>query len=364
MSDIFDYLYWRGDLTLTQVAFNEIDALILSRLSYVPFDRIALHTTGSSISIYDAATSLLELPDIKQSVLWKYDIDLLQALSKSERYHAAFLTNYVNQIDENTQKQFSAVTIQLDKDLNFISFRGTDNTLIGWKEDFNMSFTCPVPAQESAVKYLETVSALLDGNLIVGGHSKGGNLAVYASAFCTQKTQKRIISIYNFDGPGFDKRVLSTPQYEQICSRTTTFIPQSSIVGLLLEHEEQYIIVKSLQKTGFLQHDIYSWTVERNHLCYLNQVTNSSKFIDHTLKGWVSDMTPKQREQFVDTLYSIIQQTNAHTWRELSDNWFASAKIIHTSIKNLDESTQKMIVQSLSLLVKNIKTSIKKSHEL
>lgn len=364
MSDIFDYLYWRGDLTTTQAAFNEIDALILARLSYVPFDKINLHTAGTSIPICDAAASLLELPDIEQSVLWKYDIDLLKALLKSERYNSALLTNYVNQIDENTQKQFSAVTVQIDEHLNFISFRGTDNTLVGWKEDFNMSFTCPVPAQKSAVDYLELVSSSLSGNFIVGGHSKGGNLAVYASAFCNPQAQKRIVCIYNFDGPGFDKKVLSTQQYRQICDRAKTFIPQSSIVGLLMEHEEQYIIVKSSQKIGILQHDLYSWIVERNHLYYLDHVTNSSKFIDHTLKGWVSDMSPRQREDFIDTLYSIVQQTNARTWKELSGNWFISAKAIHDSINNLDESTQKVITQSLSLLIKNVKNSIKKTHEL
>lgn len=351
MADIFDYLHWRGDLTVKQASFNEIDALILARLSYAPFDKISLHTADAAVSIRDVATSLLEVSGIEQIVLWKYDIDLLQALSESERYRDMLLRSYVNQIEADAQKQFSAITVQIDEKLNFISFRGTDNTLIGWKEDFNMSFTCPVPAQESAVKYLESVSASLGGNLIVGGHSKGGNLAVYASAFCKPEIQKQIVSVYNFDGPGFDKKVLSTPQYGQICRKVKTFIPQSSIVGLLMEHEEQYVIVKSVQKTGFLQHDLYSWTVDRNHLCYLDNVTNSSKFIDHTLKGWVSDMTPEQREEFIDTLYSIVQQTNAHTLRELGDNWFANAKLIHASINNLDEPTQKMITQSLSLKI-------------
>lgn len=364
MSDIFDYLNWRGDLTIEQAPFNEVDALILARLSYAPFDRIELHSTDASIPIRDVTSSLLKVSGIEKIVLWKYDIDLLQALSESERYRDMLLSNYINQIDEDTQKQFSAITVQLGENHNFISFRGTDNTLVGWKEDFNMSFTCPVPAQESAVGYVEAMSTSLGGSFIIGGHSKGGNLAVYASAFCNPKTQERITAVYNFDGPGFDKKVLSTPQYGQICCRTKTFIPQSSIVGLLMEHEEQYIIVKSVQKIGFLQHDLYSWTMERDHFCYLDHVTNSSKFIDHTLKGWVSDMTPEQREEFIDTLYSIILQTNARTWRELGGNWFISAKTIHDSINELDEPTQKMITQSLALLAKNIRNSIKKLHEL
>lgn len=337
MADIFDYLHWRGDLRVEQDGFNEIDALVLARLSYAPFDRIALHTADVPTAIWEAAGSLLKAAGIEQAVLWKHDIDLLRTLAKSERYRNMLLHSYVNQIEEDTQKQFSAITVQIGEKLNFVSFRGTDNTLVGWKEDFNMCFTCPVPAQKSAVEYLEAMASSLNGNLIVGGHSKGGNLAVYAAAFCKPEIQKRIITVYNFDGPGFEKEVLSAAQYGQICGRIKTFIPQSSIVGLLLEHEEQYIIVKSIQKIGFLQHDLYSWTVERNHLCYLNHVTNSSKFLDHTLKGWVADMTPAQREELIDALYSIIQQTNAHTLRELGDNWFVNAKTIHASIKSLDE---------------------------
>lgn len=363
MADIFDYLHWRGDLRVEQDGFNEIDALVLARLSYAPFDRIALHTADVPTAIWEAAGSLLKAAGIEQAVLWKHDIDLLRTLAKSERYRNMLLHSYVNQIEEDTQKQFSAITVQIGEKLNFVSFRGTDNTLVGWKEDFNMCFTCPVPAQKSAVEYLEAMASSLNGNLIVGGHSKGGNLAVYAAAFCKPEIQKRIITVYNFDGPGFEKEVLSTAQYGQICGRIKTFIPQSSIVGLLLEHEEQYIIVKSIQKIGFLQHDLYSWTVERNHLCYLNHVTNSSKFLDHTLKGWVADMTPAQREELIDALYSIIQQTNAHTLRELGDNWFVNAKTIHASIKSLDEPTRNKIMQSLSLLVKNAGNSIKKLYE-
>lgn len=226
---------------------------------------------------------MLNLPDIAQLVLAKYDVDLLKLLAENRRYRNMKLTYYVNQIENESQMQFSAVTVQISKKLHFVSYRGTDNTLVGWKEDFNMSFTCPVPAQKSAVEYLEQVASKTTGELILGGHSKGGNLAVYAAAFCKQALQGRIATVYNFDGPGFSQKVIKAEGYINICNKVTTYVPQSSIVGMLLEHEEKYTIIHSNQ-LGIMQHDIYSWMVERNHLVTLREITNSSKVIDRTLK--------------------------------------------------------------------------------
>lgn len=338
--------------------------MILARLSYEPFDKIHLQTEHKPKAVREVVDALLKVPDIKQSVLMKEDYELLWALSKCGRYENMFLTNYVNRIEEKNQTQFSAVTVQISDDLSYISFRGTDNTLAGWKENFNMTFICPVPAQVKAVEYLESVSASSKGQLIVGGHSKGGNLAMYASSFCSRETQDRILSVYNFDGPGFDEKILSMVEYQNICSRMVTFVPQSSIVGLLLEHNEQYIIVRSEEKREYMQHDIYSWMVERNHLFYLEQVTNSSRFIDHTLKGWLADMSVSQREKFVDAMYAILIQTNVHTLQEMDERWFESTRAILHSIGNMDGETKKLITESLSLLMKNVKKSLAQAGEI
>lgn len=358
MENIFDYLRWRGDLSMDSAPFNEVDSLILARLSYAPFDEINLYKSDV-ITVEKTAELLLKVPDLKKHVLWRYDVDLLSALIGSPRFGNMELTNYVNQIDTDSQMQFSAITIKMADNLNYVSFRGTDNTLVGWKEDFNMSFISPVPAQVSAVAYLEYIASLQEGKLILGGHSKGGNLAVYAAAFCRKDIQDRIVSVYNFDGPGFDEKVLNTEQYHSISERTSTFVPQSSIVGMLLEHEETYTIVKSTQITGFLQHDIYSWEVERDRFVYLDEVTNGSRFVDDTLKRWIADMEPAQREKFIDTMYSVIAQTNASTLNEMGDNWFDTVKAILSSTRNLDDTTRKLIMESFSLLVKSAKASMK-----
>lgn len=352
MSNIFDYFTWRGDLILQQEPFNEVDGAVLARFAYAPFDSIEQQINSGQMTVKSAVDILLARPDTKEKVLMKIDLKLLENIAGSERYKDMKLLAYENVFDVDQQVQFSVITIQLDSDTYFVSFRGTDSTFVGWKEDFNMSFLCPVPSQEMAVRYLNKVGRQLNGKLIVGGHSKGGNLSVYSSAFCEPEIQKRIAAIYNFDGPGFDKSVLSTEGYQNICDRIQTFIPQSSIVGMLLEHEESYIIVHSDQAINVLQHDVLSWNVERNHFEYLETVTNTSKFIDSTLKAWIADMAPEQREQFIDAIYSIVSQTNIQSFKELNNNYIASAKAITSSIKNLSEDTRQAVIKALLSLAK------------
>lgn len=215
-----------------------------------------------------------------------------------------------------------------------------------------MSFVCPVPAQVLASRYVERLAnEKPEKNIVITGHSKGGNLAVYAAAFCDDGVQKRITSVFNYDGPGFDDRVLRTESYKRICKRIMTFVPQSSVIGMLLGHEEAYTIVHS-EQTGMMQHDVYSWDVRRDGFDCLERVDNSSRFVDFTLKAWITDLDYKQRESFFDTVYTVMKETNASTLREMGENWFASAVSVLKSIKNLDEATRKAALRTLGLLVK------------
>lgn len=215
-----------------------------------------------------------------------------------------------------------------------------------------MSFVCPVPAQVLASRYVERLAnEKPEKSIVITGHSKGGNLAVYAAAFCDDGVQKRITSVFNYDGPGFDDRVLRTESYKRICKRIMTFVPQSSVIGMLLGHEEAYTIVHS-EQTGMMQHDVYSWDVRRDGFDCLEQVDNSSRFVDFTLKAWITDLDYKQRESFFDTVYTVMKETNASTLREMGENWFASAVSVLKSIKNLDEATRKAALRTLGLLVK------------
>lgn len=166
--------------------------------------------------------------------------------------------------------------------------------------------------------------------------------------------RRRVRAVYNYDGPGFDQQVLGSGGYREISSRVRTFVPQTSIVGMLLEHEESYTIVRSRQ-IGLMQHDLDSWEVERNHFCHLDHVTNTSRVIDRAVKQWVAELPPARREQVIDTIYQIVSETNARTMRELGESWFENARRILRSVRNLDEPTRRMISQTLWLFLQTAK---------
>ena len=353
MGNILDYMDWR-DIELEKVEFNEIDNLILARLSYFPFDGIVKE--DEEITIKEAYTRYKKNGTTGR-ILQEEDITLFPVLADSKRFGQMKLSNYVNKLDPVQEKQFSAITIKMPDDTIYVSYRGTDNTIVGWKEDLNMSFQELVPAQTDAVFYLECIAKKYKGKIRVGGHSKGGNLAVYAAAFASQKVKSRIIDVYNNDGPGFQETVTQTEQYQSIVHKVHTYIPQSSIIGRLLYHEEETTILKSTQ-TGIMQHDLYTWQVLGDHFIE-DELTNSSEFIDQTITNWLKDVSAEQRGQFIDILFEILYATQAQTLSEIGSNWFSSAKTMLKTYKNMDEESKEIMSKTLNELFRIGKGNIK-----
>ncbi len=350
---IFDYLIWRGDVPIEQAPFNEVDGAILARLSYLPFEHIVSGRSTEPVRLAYAAEELITMPEFEKRVLQKEDAELVRRLSESARFREMQIIDFAAKTDAETQTQFFATSVRINDGCVCVCFRGTDNTLIGWREDFNMGFVCPVPAQSLAAQYLERIAAAnTRDKIIVTGHSKGGNLAVYASAFCKASARKRIETVYNYDGPGFDGKVLLCDGYNDVRSRIKTFVPQFSVVGMLLGHEETYTIVKS-ERIGIMQHDIYSWQAERDRFVHLDTISNGSKFIDYTLKEWLADMDYKQREKFVGALFTVINETNVSTLKEFNDNFSDNARSVLKSVKNLDDTTGKAVIKAVVLLAKS-----------
>ena len=355
MSNIFDYMNWR-DIDIKKVEFNEIDNLILARVSYFPLDGL-IKEAGAKLK--EAYINLKNKEDLN-IYLQKEDKDFFKILAQSTRFGDLIMSNYENHIDKEKEKQFAAVTILLPYDVLYVSFRGTDNTIVGWKEDFNMSFQDLVPSQIEAVTYLEKIAEKYPKRqIIVGGHSKGGNLAVYAAAFCNSKCKNRIIDVYNNDGPGFQENVIKSIEYKEILNKIHTYRPQTSIIGKLLNHEEKYITLKSTE-TGIMQHDLYSWQVLGDKFVR-DEFTNSSEFIDQTISNWIKEVTPKQREQFVSVLFEVLNSTQAETLSEISGKWFANAKTMIKSYKELDENSKKALNKAVSIFVKVGKDNFKEN---
>ena len=356
MANVCDYVKWRGDLSLEQSEFNEIDNLILSRFSYFPFDEIIKE--NEVVTIKELSERFRKQDISKLPILWKDDVDLFPLMGESERFGTLLATKYINKIDPEQEKQFSAITVLMPDDTIFVSYRGTDNTIVGWKEDLNMSFKSHIASQISAKKYLEIIAQEYpDKKIKIGGHSKGGNIAVYAATFAPKEVKDRIINVYNNDGPGFCEDVIETPEYQEMIKKVHTYIPQSSVIGRLMNHREKYTVVESVQK-GIMQHDLYSWQVIGTEFVTLEEVTNGSEFVDKTIKNWLENVEPEKREQVIDVVFDILNTTDAQTMKEIKSNWFTSARTMMTSYKNIDNETKDMIWKAVGELLKSAKNNI------
>ena len=316
MSDLFDYLSWRGDLPLDKAPFCPVDALVLSILSYLPLGGQVPAHLPDTVTIHRIAGSPTLTPGAGIRFRCEEDYRLLRALGRSLRFGSLALTYFDDQFRPKEEMQFAAVSVLLPGGSAFLSFRGTDSTLVGWKEDFNMSFLDTVPAQRASADYARRLAAAWPGGLRLGGHSKGGNLAVFAASLCPARYRDRIQAVYNFDGPGFTPHLLSQPGYRELLTRIETFLPQSSVVGMLLEHEEPYTVIRSNQ-VGLLQHDPYSWQVEGGDFIRLEEVTAGSRRLDRALKSWLAGLTPEERGTIVDTLYALLSSGDAKLVAEL-----------------------------------------------
>lgn len=361
MANIIDYVKWRGDLKLRESKFNEIDSLILNRFSYFPLDSIIKE--NEIVSIKELSERFQEENKGEIEVLWKDDAELFPIMGKSKRFGEMMALEYINKVELEIQKQFSAITVILPDNTIYVSYRGTDNTLIGWKEDFNMSFKSHIASQISAKEYLENIAKKYpDKKIRIGGHSKGGNLAVYASIFASAAVKKRIINVYNDDGPGFNEDIINTEEYKKSINKVITYIPQDSIFGRLLNHKEKYTVVQSIEK-GVMQHDVYSWQVIGRSFIVLEEVTNESKFIDKTITNWLKNLDLQTREQVIDIVFEIINSTEAKTINDLKLSVMKNAKIILSSYKHIEPENKKMIIATIAELVEIIKANVKEEYK-
>lgn len=355
MADLFDYLKWRGDLTFTQDPPNAVDALIFSGLSYIRYGGKVEDHPEQPVSLSEAAEEFFALEDHEQRIQLKKDLELIYHAAHSRRFGDAKLFRYQTVLLEEEQTQFAAVTFLLDDGTAFIAFRGTDSTLVGWKEDFNMSFMQVVPAQMTALDYVRKIEAELWQPLRLGGHSKGGNLAVFAAARSSPMVQKRIMQIYNNDGPGFTDYLMGDVGYQAMVPKIRTYIPQSSVIGMLLEHEEPYTIIRSKQ-LGLLQHDFYSWEVLGKDFIPMEEITANSRFLNVTIKNWVADMSPADRSALVDAMFGMLNMGEVDSALDIFH-----PKNIKTYIKTL--STDGALRRILSEEFQSLMEAAKKTRE-
>lgn len=333
-------MYWRGDVPLAAAPFNAVDNLVLAQLAYTSFEGIARDRLGNM------ARKRLRRGDVQGN-----DRQLLELLATSRRLGGARVRRAAEQLDVERQMQFGALTLELDDGTACVAFRGTDATLIGWKEDLNMSFADEIPSQAEAVRYLDASACDTRRPLRVLGHSKGGNLAMYSSVKCRPDVRRRIIEVYNNDGPGLSESAMAAPGYARIERRIHTFLPQSSVVGILMLNTGRYKVVHAAGTLGILQHDPYAWQVRRGCFEYEAALRRGSQLADRTIRDWVGGMTPERRKEFVDAVYEVLQATNARTLDDIANAWPRSSMAIIAALGQLEPETRRHVHAAIGGLI-------------
>lgn len=340
--NIHDYLVWRGDVPVTVSPFNAVDALILSQVIYSHFHGVG---EGAGTLLREAAKEAEQhFPnDLPRTEVSEPD-DVMLAAAATRRFGDCTICQYADETDMDEEKQFAAAVFLTPDDVVNVCYRGTDDSLVGWKEDFNLAFATPVPAQIRALDYLNRAGRAYPGAIRVMGHSKGGNLAVYAAAFATPEVQNRITDVYNNDGPGQDEETIGSEGYRAIFDRVHTFIPKSSIVGMLLEHTNVYQIIES-DAVSVLQHDPKKWQVLPYGFVQADGMTPGNLFMSDTIRLWLKALSSDERRRFANTFFSILEAAGTKTLSGIYNNPSRALPAMRAQLRDLDKDTVKMLFE-------------------
>ena len=358
MATIKEYLRYYKGLSFKECCFNINDVLLFTELSYIDWHNI-VSESNDKISLRDAFDKYQKTKDVYLSTFMKGNIQNVKDIYTSTRYKDIYLSNYREYVDD--EKQFGAITIHFD-DKIFVSYKGTNGTVVGWKEDFTLGYEFPIISQVYAIDYLNEVAKEFDNKIFVGGHSKGGNLAVYALANSDDFIKRRIVKAYSHDGPGFLEEVLKSDSFQSISNKIDKTVPKSSMIGMFLQQHENYRVVSS-NSFSVWQHNPFSWTIKDNEFEYIDDLTNDAKYFNHTLNEWVASLTNEERERLVDILFSLIDDDVDKT-DEIFKNWQTTIPNALKVISNTDEQTKNfvkdIVKEFFSLCVKNFPELFKK----
>lgn len=337
METVYEYISYYKNLTFDESQFNDMDNIVFCTLSYLPLNNIVQDTPLSTIF---SKTKITNETSIVQNSL-----KLLNQIYNSKRYKDIKLSNYINIVDSKTQ--FSALTIRFGKRNCYIAYRGTDTSIIGWKEDFELAYTYPVPAQILAVKYLKDTLKITDKVIYVGGHSKGGNLAMAAAMEIDAGTFKKRKTIYNNDGPGFLPNEFNSTKYKRMQTKLKMFIPEESVVGILLENTNNYTVIKS-RASGLKAHDLTTWICFGEFL-KIGRQSKISKELQEKLNSWLKKENNQKKEMIVENLFKIIQSTGTNDIKNIK---IPTIKQLVNEVKGMDNESKRLLLNTLTSLIK------------
>ena len=356
MKNMLDYIKEFGHVSFEERAFSEIDALVLTELEYLPLEKVVPSDENGEnfVTVKEIAEYMQEhkqeLFDENPMMITEERHELSQVIADAPRFQSLKFFGVVSEWDKDTTKQFAAVTVEVEPSVRLVIFRGTDETLIGWKEDFLMTYSPLVAAQTDAKEYLAKQASLWGGDLMVSGHSKGGNLAIYAAATQVEDVQLRIVDIFCFDSPGLYRSVLETKGYQNIVPLAMRYIPQDSLVGLMLESEVPYVIVKS-NATGAMQHSAMTWEIEDGQFIKMEKLTKNSQLNDQTFKKWTESVSDEELELFWNVFFELLFNAGIDTVNDLYGQFMHYVQEFLKAAGNMDEEKRELLTRIALLLV-------------
>ncbi|MTB64892.1 DUF2974 domain-containing protein [Streptococcus sp. zg-86] len=356
MPNLLNYIEEVANHDFYDLPLNRLDILALTEISYLPFDGlVSSDVTVQQLKRLDYIITQFEeknhgdTPNLSVTIT-PDRIKLLDLLKNSKRFKAIKALAYVNDYDKEEEKQFAAITYKVGQDKLVTIFRGTDDTIIGWKEDFHMTYMAEIPAQQSATQYLNSIMQLPNYTVYVAGHSKGGNLAIYASSQLEPRNQERIAQIIAYDSPGVHPSVIESDGYQAMKERIQSIIPQNSIVGMLLETPDKAEIVES-KAFGLLQHISFTWEVEGHDFKLAPALTENSIQIDTTLKTWTASLNEDELKHFFDLLFGMFIDAGIERLNDFTVDTPKKIALLMEQQQNLTDEEREMLDKLFRLLI-------------
>ena len=359
-NSVFQYLRWRGDLSFDERELNEVDALLFSAIIYEEYDHILTDQKAMTLKeVADVFFSTHNEEDLKERVTFtNRSYEILKAAASTNRFGSLILSNYVNEIDDELDIQFCAMTIEHKNKWKYIVYRGTDDTLVGWKEDFQMTYKTEVPSQRKAVEYVHRIfnqdtfitKVFQSIDYYIGGHSKGGNLAIYAAGHVSKTIQKRIVRIDNFDGPGFSQNIWNEPSMNAIVDKIHTYIPEQSFFGRMFIHKGQTTIIKAKQ-FGLLQHSCFNWHIGVGQFIYGDSLSESSDKAVEELNLLLDGMNDAERENLIEGLFDIFLELGIHNFYDISQLDLNQTLKVLKELSELDNKEKKFMIELIKIII-------------
>ena len=352
MADFFEYLDWRGDLTFDVDPFNKIDALLFSQISYAILDGVVSKSFYEKKPLAQVTKDFSDLPDSEERINIGFLIndrttELMMRAAETARFRNVQVCGFRNIYNEENVEQFAAVTF-IAGGKTVITFRGTDDTIVGWKEDFNIAWLPQIPAQKDALEYFKDAAQALDGDFIFAGHSKGGNLVINTAVNCGKTLQKRVSEVYNFDGPGFAPAFFESSEYKAVEKKIHSFYPGFSVVGMIFHHPKEFEIVKS-DGFAFWQHDAMNWQIMGSSFINEADFTDESRLFYKAFNQWIDKLNTEQKKRFVETMFFVLEASGAKTNNEIEkDALKATAKMV-AAYADMDKGRRKELKNILSM---------------